>query len=113
MGAVPSLPTALPVSRVSPTERKEGYCYNDTGNGLSIKCVCMSFSSILSVVFTFTRANVSILTFLFSPFNCRMDRRLRFSLPFILKRWNVVLMVFTPKGILCYLFSFRLRNEEG
>lgn len=45
--------------------RKEGYCYNDTGTGLSIKCVCMSFSSIISVVFTFTRANVSILTFSF------------------------------------------------
>lgn len=43
--------------------RKEGYRYNETGAILSIKCVCMSFSSIISVVFTFTRANVSILTF--------------------------------------------------
>lgn len=60
---------------------KEGYCYNDTGTGLSIKCVCMSFSSIISVVFTFTRANVSILTFsfVFSFNHCRMGRRLRFS----------------------------------
>lgn len=60
---------------------KEGYCYNETGAGLSIKCVCMSFSSIISAVFTFTRANVSILTFLFVfSFNyCRMGRRLRFS----------------------------------
>lgn len=60
---------------------KEGYCNNETGTGLSIKCVCMSFSSIISVVFTFTRANVSILTFLFVfSFNhCRMGRRLRFS----------------------------------
>lgn len=61
--------------------RKEGCYYNETATGLSIKCVCMSFSSILSVVFTFTCANVSILTFLFViSFNyCRMGRRLRLS----------------------------------
>lgn len=77
----------VPVARSSLTTqscfatRKEGYCYNDTGAGLSIKCVCMSFSSIISVVFTFTRANVSILTFLFVFYfnHCRMGRLLRFS----------------------------------
>lgn len=61
--------------------RIEGRYNDETETGLSIKCVCMSFSSIISVVFTFTCANVSILTFLFVfSFNyCRMGRRLRLS----------------------------------